>query len=232
MENPARYKQTLFDKHGPAAANYITAGKYGLSVFVLSIPLFVTLGSDKLGLGGLPLMGFTLAGALTLSGASMLVGLRLGDAAGAGAQRVYLGSDSTPYEDQFSQEQAHVMQRDYAGALHLYEQRILATPTDVRVLVAAADLYATLGENPKRAAELYKDVQRLPAVPMGQDVYVSNKLADLYLGKLKEPARALVEFRRLIHRYPGSTTEKHARMALDNLKPDLVKGTDEPSSEA
>jgi hypothetical protein len=118
------------------------------------------------------------------------------------------------------------MQRDYAGALNLYEQRILAAPADVRVLVAAADLYGTHGANPARAAELYRDVQRLPEVPPGQDVYVSNKLADLYLGPLKEPGRALVEFRRLIHRYPGGRTEKHARMALDNLKPDLVKEQD------
>ncbi|HEU4994023.1 MAG TPA: hypothetical protein VFT29_04360 [Gemmatimonadaceae bacterium] len=67
-------------------------------------------------------------GAFTLSAAGMLVGLKLGDAAGEVAKRVYLGGHGTPYEDQFSQEQALVMRRDYAGALALFEQRILAAP--------------------------------------------------------------------------------------------------------
>lgn len=226
MNAPASYKPTLFDKHGPAAVHYLTAFKYGAVVFLLSNLMFTALGSRILHLSGLPLLGFTLVGAITLSSAAILVGLRLGDAAGAGAQHVYMGGGSTPYEDQFSQEQALVMQRDYAGALHMFEERLKVTPTDVRVLVAAADLYSTHGENPKRASELYKEVQRLPGVPSGQDVYASNKLADLYLGKLKEPARALVEFRRLMSRYPGSKAEKNARLALDNLKPDLVKGAD------
>jgi hypothetical protein len=156
----------------------------------------------------------------------MVVGLKMGAIAGGASEVIYMGGSSTPYDDNFSQEQALVMQRQYDTALHLFEQRILATPGDPRVLVAAADLYAKEGENPLRAAELYRVVQRLPDVSHGHDVYVSNKLADLYLGPLKEPGRALVEFRRLIQRYPGTVTEKQARMALGNLKPDLVKGAD------
>ena len=57
------------------------------------------------------------------------------------------------------------------------------------VRIAAADLYATHGQNAKRAAELYREVQRIPKLMSGQDVYVSNKLVDLYLGPLKEPGR-------------------------------------------
>jgi hypothetical protein len=223
MKRRSSYKVTLFDKYGPEALNRLRALGYAAMVFGLSLAMFFVLGSRRLGFGGLGLIVFTLLGALTLSGLSMYVGLRTGAAAGHGASHVYMGGSSTPHEDSFSVEQALVMQRDYAGALHLYEQRILVTPTDVRVLVAAADLYATHGANAIRAAELYREVQKLPKVPSGQDIYVSNKLADLYLGPLKEPGRALVEFRRLIHRYPGSVAEKHARMALANLKPDLVK---------
>ena len=51
----------------------------------------------------------------------------------------------------------------------------------------------------------------------------TNKLVDLYLGPLKDPGRALVELRRLADRYPGSTAAKHAKMAIANLKPDIVK---------
>jgi hypothetical protein len=74
-----------------------------------------------------------------------------------------------------------------------------------------------------RAAELYREVQRLPGLMSGQDVYVTNKLADLYLGPLEQPGRALVEFRRLADRYAGTKAAKHAKMAIANLKPDLVK---------
>ena len=226
MNRRSSYKITFFDRHGRAGAHMLKAIGLGALVFGMSALMFMTLGWKMLGLDGWPLIGFTLIGALTLAGLAMFVGLRSGTLAGQASEHVYMGGSSTPYQDGFSVEQALVMQRDYAGALHLYEQRIIATPLDVRVLVAAADLYGTHGENPTRAAELYRTVQRLADVPPGQDIYASNKLADLYLGKLDEPGRALVEFRRLIHRYPGSTTEKFARIALGNLKPDLVKDGD------
>jgi hypothetical protein len=116
------------------------------------------------------------------------------------------------------------MKRDYAAALALFEQRIAASPGEPRVRIAAADLYATHGANPARAAELYREVQRIPEVMSGHDIYASNKLADLYLGPLQLPGKALVEFRRIIHRYPGSVAADHARTALANLKPDLLKG--------
>lgn len=223
MKPRSSYKVTLLDKLGPEAMRYYDAAKWGVVVFVFSAIMFYFIGSFKLGLIEPGLTLFTLVSALTLASLSMIWGLKLGDTAGAGAEHIYMGGSGTPYDDNFSLEQAFVMQRDYAGALHLYEQRILTTPSHGKLLIAAADLYATHGENHKRAAELYKQVQRLQHVEPGQDIYVSNKLADLYLGKLAEPRRALVEFRRLMSRYPGSVTEKHAKSAIDNLKPDLVR---------
>ena len=229
MKRRSSYKLTFFDKHGPEGVLRLKALGSALPVLGFGLILFAVLGgapSPGFGLTGWRFIAFTLVGAFTLFGGAMFVSLRAGSIAGEGAPHVYMGGSSPP-QDSFSVEQALVMQRDYAGALHLYEQRILVTPTDVRVLVAAADLYSTHGANAIRAAELYREVQKLPEVPSGQDIYVSNKLADLYLGPLKEPGRALVEFRRLISRYPGSVTEKHARMALANLKPDLVKENDQ-----
>lgn len=220
------YKRTLFDKYGPDAGNTLKGLGQVIQVFGLSCALFTVLGASPepgLGLRGWRLILFTLGGSGTLSGLALWVGTRASRAAGSGAQHVYLGGSGTPYEDSFSQEQAMVMQRNYAGALRLFEEKILATPKYAKLLIAAADLYGTDGDNPKRAAELYKEVQRLEDVQPGQDIYVSNKLADLYLGKLKEPGRALVEFRRLMARYPGSPAAKNAKLALDNLKPDLVQ---------
>ena len=198
------------------------AAQYGFITFGAGLLIFGVLGSRKLGLDGWRLILFTLVGALTLSAMAVFFALRLADAAGAVAARVYMGGDSTPYHEQFSHEQSLVMQRDYAGALALFEQRISVSPAEPRVRIAAADLYMTHGANPSRAAELYREVQRSPQVTSGQDFYVSNKLADLYLGPLKAPGKALVEFRRLIERYPGSTAASHAKSALANLKAGVV----------
>jgi hypothetical protein len=222
MNRRSSYKVTFFDRHGPAGEHRLKAIGYGIIVFGLTLPMF-GLAWFKAGLTLFPLIGLTLVCSLTLSGAAMYLGLMGGQAAADVAKYVTAGGSSTPYEEQFSHEQALVMQRDYAAALALYEQRITMSPGEPRVRIAAADLYATHGENPKRAAELYREVQRIPELQSGQDVYVTNKLADLYLGPLKEPGRALVEFRRLADRYPGSTTAKHAKMAIANLKPDIVK---------
>ena len=223
MKRRSSYKVTFFDKHGASGEHALKAAGHGILAGGLSVAAFIVIGSQLLHLSGLPLILFTLVGAVTLGFAGALIGLRLGTAAGLAAENVYMGGDSTPYEEQFSQEQALVMQRDYAAALALFEHRISLAPDEPRVRMAAADLYATYGENAKRAAELYREVQRIPQVRSGHDVYVSNKLADLYLGPLNEPKRALVEFRRIIDRYPGSRAAEHAKLALANLKSDLVK---------
>lgn len=222
MKRRSSYKITFFDRHGPAGANQLKAYGYGLIVFGLTVPMFIAL-SSKLGYGLFGLLTLTLGGSATLGLAAIYFGLLGGQAAADVARYVTSGGSSTPYEEQFSHEQALVMQRDYATALHLYEQRILAAKDEPRVRIAAADLYATHGQNPARAAELYREVQRIPEIGSGHDIYVTNKLADLYLGPLKQPGRALVEFRRLADRYPGSGAAEHARAAIANLKPDLVK---------
>ena len=222
MNRRSSYKVTFLDRLGPEGVNRIHAAKYGCVAFGGGALMFGVLGSQKLGLSGLPLILFTLVGAFTLSAVGIFTGYKLGEAAGAVAERVYMGGDGTPYEDQFSQEQSLVMRRDYAGALALFEQRIATSPGEPRVRMAAADLYVTHGQNPMRAAELYREIQRIPDVKSGHDVYASNKLADLYLGPLKEPGKALVEFRRLIQRYPDSTAANHARAALASLKPDIL----------
>lgn len=195
-------------------------------VFVVASIVFHFLGQELLQLSGWRLHLTTLGLAATLASATFFFGHTMVEGAGEGASLVYMGGDSTPYEQQFSEMQALVMQRKYVEALELFEHHIVLSPGEPRVRVAAADLYATHGGNPKRAAELYREVQRLPKLPAGQDIYVTNKLADLYLGPLKEPGRALVEFRKLASRYPNSTAAKNAQLAIANLKPQIVQGAE------
>jgi hypothetical protein len=224
MKRPSRYKVTFFDRHGPAAEHLLKAYSYGFMVFGITVgATFLTSAIGGINPFKLDFLLVTLGVAVTLSAVTIVGSLKLGTMVGDGARYLTAGGSGTPYDEVFSQEQALVMQRDYATALHLFEQRIIASPNEPRVLVAAADLYMTHGENPKRAAELYKEVQRVPNVSTGHDIYASNKLADLYLGPLNERGKALVELRRLIERYPGSTVADHARLGLTNLKEDMLK---------
>lgn len=229
MKRRSSYKLTFFDRHGPDAALKLKAYGHGAMVFG------TVMGAAFLGgtLAGVRMFAFvpivlTLLGALTLGSIAIYGGTTLGAAAGEVAVYVTEGGSSTPYEEQFSQMQALVMQEKYGEALDLFEHQIAHTPGEPRVRIAAADLYVKHGQNPKRAAELYREVQRLPDIPSGHDIYATNKLADLYLGPLKEPGRALVEFRRLASRYPRSAAAKNAELAIANLKPQIVQGTEAP----
>jgi hypothetical protein len=221
------YKLTFFDKHGPAGEHLLKAYSYGAMVTGLIFSATMLVGA----IGGLNIftpktLGLVALAAIVAGFVVAQIALNIGDAAGATAKYFTAGGSSTPYEEAFSHEQALIMQRDYAGAAACFEHRIKLAGElpDVRAVIAGADVYRDYSLDPKRSAELYRMAQKLPTLTPGQDVYVANKLADLYLGPLKQPGKALVEFRRLIERYPNSRTADQARMALANVKQDVLAG--------
>lgn len=219
------YKVTFFDRHGPAGEHQLKAYAYGAMVagIIISAAMLVAaIGRVNLLRPGPFAILVLVAGTFGFIVARVALGI--GSAAGGAARFFTAGGSSTPYEEQFSQEQALIMQRDYAGAAACFEQRIkVAEPTpDIRAVIAGADVYREHALDFERSAALYRRAQKLPTLTPGQDVYVANKLADLYLGPLKQPGKALVEFRRLIERYPNSRTADQARLALSNLKQDQL----------
>ena len=145
-------------------------------------------------------------------------GWLLGEAAGRGWKHVAVDGSSTPYEPQFSLEQSLVMQGRVDDALASFEQIIAAEPGSIAPRIRAAELYAREKNDHRRAAELFRDVLRSPAISGGENVYVTNRLVDLYIGPLNDPRRALVELRRLIETRPGSQAAAHARRSLADLK--------------
>jgi outer membrane protein assembly factor BamD (BamD/ComL family) len=222
------YKVTFLDRHGPAGMLRVKAMGYGAAVGGLSFPMFVALYDNMLKFGGWQLLVMVLGSSLLMGYVAMTIGLRSGDAAGDAARYFTAGGSSTPYEEAYSHEQALIMQRDFDGAAACFEQRItLARDNpegpEARLIIAAADVYREHTANATRSAELYRLAQKHPRLTPGQDVYVANKLADLYLGPLKQSGKALVEFRRLIERYPNSRTADQARMALANVKRDFLE---------
>jgi tetratricopeptide (TPR) repeat protein len=208
MGEPKEYKPTLFDRHGAAAADYVRAYAYGLMVFGL---IFGTAG---------PYIGMFMA-AIAGAAAGLLVtwfALGLTNAVGWAWKRIMMDGTSTPYIEQYSYQQALVMKGQLDDALESFEAVIAEQPTASDARIRAAELYDREKKNHKRAAELFREVQRIETATMGQYIQATHRLVDLYTGPLNEPGKALGELRKLIDRYPGSPAAEHARDGLATLK--------------
>ena len=220
------YRRTMFDRFGPDAALALRAVPFAVVTFVCMVVLFAILKKkfDYPGLLILPLAAMA-AGAVTWAG------MRFAHATGARiGQFIVPTGDSTPYEHQFSREDALAARGDFAGALESLEAAIASTPITaalgVNLRIRAAELYIASGIDVQRAAELFREVQRFPGVAATQDIYVSNRLIDLLLGTLRQPARALFELRRIADRYPNTTAATHARAAIATVKRQIAESNE------
>ncbi len=222
------YKPTLFDRHGPDAGLRLKAGGYALMTFALMAVMWYIVASRKFGLEGWRAGSFTLVAASL----SALLAYRMGlaSAAGAGGIARYVtmpSGASTPYEEQFSFQESLAARGDLAGALESYEAVISERPDAASPRLKAAELYARQGRNPRRAAELLREVRNLPTATVREALYASLRLVDLYEGALDEPGRALVELRRIIELYPDTDAARGARVAIARAK--SQRAADPPS---
>jgi tetratricopeptide (TPR) repeat protein len=217
------YKPTLFDRLGPDAGHVVRAAAYGVMVFGLCIPLFAA-ASQKLehplSLGWMIpwVFGCSLVCAAFATG----VGLLLSGVVGDTWKHLTVSGSSTPYKEQYSYQQALVMRGQLDDALESFEAVIAEHPASIDARIRAAELYSREKRNHQRAAELFRDVQRIATVTPGEDIYVTNRLVDLLTGPLGDPGRALAELRRLVDRYPDSAGATHARGALVALKATVI----------
>jgi hypothetical protein len=208
-EPPAQYKPTFFDRHGPGAAGLITARLWGVCMGLLTLAI---LSSQR----GLTLM--TVAGGI---GAGLLVaglGPALGNLFGGFWNTVAVGGGSTPSTPQFSRVQSLVMQGKMDEAFTLLESTLTTEPNAIRVRIFAAELYLRERGDAARAAELLREAHAVRPMSPGDDVYVANRLIDLYVGPLDTPYKAIRELRRIIERYGDTSAGNHARAALAALK--------------
>ncbi|MDB4908960.1 MAG: hypothetical protein JWO05_3744 [Gemmatimonadetes bacterium] len=214
------YKTTFLDRHGPDGAHIMRLFFYSTAISAMSIPMWAVIADQRMRWDNdLWELAWVLDVVITTWAFATLGALELVDKAGKGFLAfLWPSGESTPYEESYSYEQSLVMQGNVPAALESFEGHIAADATSVPVRRKAAELYAGEGANPRRAAELFREIQRLPTVSAGDDIHASNRLADLYLGPLAEPGRALVELRRIIDRYPDSTQAGHARAHIMDLK--------------
>lgn len=211
------YKPTLFDRHGPDAQHLLQVAGYMVLIFGLTLVLFGAVAA-RLHLHGLTEAAFVLVGAPGSAAALGWLGFRAAGAVENTLRRVAIDGTSTPYKEQYSYQQTLVMQGRLDDALESFEAVIAEQPMAVDARLRAAELYARDKGNHARAAELFREVQRIESVSAGQFVLATNRLVDLLSGPLGEPGRALVELRRLIERYPALPAAEHARAVLRRIK--------------
>ena len=111
---PAPYRKTLFDRHGPEAVDLMRSGGYGLMVFGLVV------GAVAFASGGMSL-GVVVVAMAAGAGTACASHL-LGRASGGVARRFTAGSAGTPYEEQYSYQQALVMQGKVNEALASFDK--------------------------------------------------------------------------------------------------------------
>lgn len=215
---PAPYRPTLFDRHGPAAVDRVRALAYGLMVFGIIVSASLLMAHS---LSIVVLLGAAIIGAVCGG-----ISFTLGAGAGAGVHRVMVSGASTPYEEQFSYQESLVMRGLVEDALASYEAIIAERGTMVSARLRAAALYASRGNNPQRAAELLREARLIPGISARDDIAAANRLTELLMGPLGDAGRAMVELRRMIDRHPGTDAATRAKLTLAELKEQMVRATD------
>lgn len=209
MGRDLSYQETLFDRRGPDATLHLRSWSYGLAIALITFLALLLLVGYHWWI--LPIAGVSGVGCGAL-------GLAGGAAIGRIGYNLAISGSSTPYVEQYSLEQALVIKGEIDNALARFERIIATDPSAVRPKIQAAELYTRGRQNHERAAELFREVQRMPSLSKGDDVYVTNRLVDLLLGPLSDAERALVELRRLVRRHPDSAAAAHARKAIGEIE--------------
>ena len=215
----SEYKRSLFDKLGPEAADLYKIGSWMIVPVVagasIAGALAVRAGFFPRGVVSAVVVGAVLGGA----GVALVV-LSISRGAGDAFGSFIQPSGSGSFERQYSYEDSLVMRGDVQGALASYERIIAESPEEPQPRLRAAEvcLKSKLHE---RAELFFRGVQRMPKVAAKDDVYASNRLADLYLKWPGNEAKALRELRRLMDSYPNTDIAKRAREGLVSLKSQL-----------
>jgi tetratricopeptide (TPR) repeat protein len=127
---------------------------------------------------------------------------------------------TAPYEPTYSSEQALAARGDQAGALAAYDAAIRLRPMDPEPRFQAAELLLN-SSTPEKAARFLIQARRLCTSNRGRELYATQRLIDLYWGKLHDHPRARSELRRLIERFPGTREAASAQKLLDALSQEL-----------
>jgi hypothetical protein len=213
------YKRPWYDRIGRDDG---TTGPVVFYAILALTPVFLGIGylvAQLLGVSGVLTLAFMLGFAAVSDAIVFFVAQHFARSGAKGFTRfTHPDGSTTPYQRQFSYQEALAAKGLVDDALVSYEAEIVAAPGDVEAIMRTAELYLTHRRRPERAAELLRMLQRTPTAPPEKVLYATHRLVDLYLGPLDDSGKALVELRRLIDNFPGSQAARFAREALAKLK--------------
>jgi hypothetical protein len=121
---------------------------------------------------------------------------------------------STPSAPNYSAAQALAVRGDLEGALSAYRLAMTVNPRDAEPRIQAAEMFFR-SDTPGRAVPLFLEARRLAP---GRDLYVTQRLIDLYLGPLGSDVRAMVELKHLVDCFPGTREAEAAQKLYEDLK--------------
>ena len=216
----SEYKRTLFDRHGPEAADLYKVGSWMIIPAVAGASVGAALGIRA----GLPfgavVSAVIVGGVLGVAGVALFVISVSRGAGTAFGSFIQPSGSSTPFERQYSYEDSLIMRGDTAAALASYEQMIAESPEEAQPRLRAGEVCLKSKMNEK-AESYFRGVQRLPRVAAKDDLYASNRLVDLYRTWPGNETKGLRELRRLMERYPDTDVARRAREGLASMKSQL-----------
>ena len=133
---------------------------------------------------------------------------------------IWPSGQSTPYQPTYSNEQALAARGDMAGAIEAYEAAMRLRPMDPEPRFQLAELLLK-SSTPERAARYFTQGRRLSPNNRARELYATQRLIDLYWGKLQDNPRARAELRQLVARFPGTREAVAAQKLLDSLSEEL-----------
>lgn len=128
------------------------------------------------------------------------------------ARSVLPSGDSSPYEAEYSYEQALVMQGRVDDAIASAEERIRAEPDNVRARIFAAELEA-VNRSMSSAIAHFRSARLIEAITPEQKLHATSRLVDLY-GKERNAEGVARELRYLAAHFPNSAAGRGARDML------------------
>lgn len=211
----SEYRKTFMDRLGPDGGAVIRAITYGVPG---GIAVAFALAAKGPGTGIVRLLVAVL-GFFGGWAAASLLAYAIAYVTGRSVMRFVAPSgETTPYQRSFSAQEALAIAGHVDEAIASYEELIAADATDPEVRLAAAELYVRTRRDPRRAEALYREARRLPGLAPVRDLWISNRLVDLYRGQLDDEGRAMVELRRIVERFPSTREAGFAREAIVRMK--------------
>jgi hypothetical protein len=125
---------------------------------------------------------------------------------------------STPSPDDYSFEKSLLARGRVDEALREIEVRLALRPDDPALCLFAADVHAREARDPAAAERLYLHARDVSTATRAHDYAATNRLIDLYLGPLDNPARATQELERMRDRHAGTTAAAGAEKLLQQLR--------------